>query len=63
VPGHHGPAAKLLGLDAPIRVRQEIITADDIDQAIREMNEEADALEAAQLAIDSGIQPHLKSGA
>jgi hypothetical protein len=44
--------ARLLGLDAPLRLRQEVITADDIDRAIRGMNEQADALEAAQLAND-----------
>jgi hypothetical protein len=45
--------ARLLGLDAPLRLRQEVITADDIDRAIREMNEKADALEAEELVIDT----------
>jgi hypothetical protein len=50
--------SRLLGLDAPLRVRQEVITAADIDRAIRQMNEQADALGAAQAAIDGGPVAH-----
>jgi hypothetical protein len=47
---------KLLGLDAPTRVRQEIITESDVDAAIRKIEEENERLvaEAARDGADPG---------
>ena len=46
--------AALNGLDAPIRLRQAIITEQDIDLAIARMDREAEALEGA---ISAGDRP------
>jgi hypothetical protein len=39
--------AALNGLDAPIRVRQAVITEDDIDAAITRIDREAETLEGS----------------
>jgi Homeodomain-like domain len=38
--------AAMLGLDAPVRIQQQIITEDQFEEAIRRLNEEAARLEA-----------------
>ena len=40
--------AALNGLDAPLRVRQAVITEEDIDLAIARLDREAEALESAE---------------
>jgi hypothetical protein len=49
--------AALNGLDAPIRVRQAVITEADIDAAIARIDREADALEDAISAGDGAEMP------
>jgi hypothetical protein len=49
--------AALNGLDAPVRVRQAVITEEDIDAAIARIDREADALEEAISAGDGAEMP------
>jgi hypothetical protein len=44
--------ARLLGLDAPIRIKQETISEEDLDRAIQNMIREAEHLEAARQALE-----------
>jgi hypothetical protein len=48
--------AALNGLDAPVRVRQAVITEEDIDRAIARMDRESEAMEAA---ISAGDPPEM----
>lgn len=45
--------AELLGLDAPIRIKQETISEEDLNAAIQHLVEQAEALEEAQKALDA----------
>jgi hypothetical protein len=49
--------AALNGLDAPIRVRQSVITEEDIDAAIARIDREAEAMEKAISAGDGAEMP------
>jgi hypothetical protein len=49
--------AALNGLDAPIRVRQAVITEGDIEKAIVRIDREANALEARGLAGEGPESP------
>jgi hypothetical protein len=49
--------AALNGLDAPVRVRQAVITEEDIDRAIARLDREAETMEAANSAGDHSEMP------
>jgi hypothetical protein len=51
--------AALLGLDAPIRIQQQVITEDDLETAIEKFNREAEALEARAWQAGSTPPPAL----
>jgi hypothetical protein len=48
---------KMLGVDAPTRTRVQIITEDDVDQAIRELTEKHASMEARGLAELADADP------
>ncbi len=54
--------AALNGLNAPIRVRQAVITEEDIDVAIARMDRETQALEGASLAGGGPDSPPTATG-
>jgi hypothetical protein len=54
--------AALNGLDAPQRVRQAVITEEDIDRAIAKLDREAAALEGRDSAGEAPISPPAGTG-